>query len=105
MWRMLQQTAPDDFILATGESHSVREFIEIALQCRGKTIRWEGEGVDEIGKDETGRTIVRVNPEFYRPAEVDTLIGDASKALAVLGWKSTTTFPQLVARMVAEDTR
>jgi GDPmannose 4,6-dehydratase len=104
MWRILQHDTPDDFVLATGETHSVREFIEVAMKCRGRSITWEGVGVDEVGKDETGRTIIRVNPEFYRPTEVDMLIGDPAKALLTLGWKSTTTFPELVARMVTIDT-
>lgn len=104
MWRILQQGTPDDFVLATGETHSVREFIEVAMKCKGRSIRWEGTGVDEVGKDETGRVIIRINPEFYRPTEVDMLIGDPSKSLRILGWKSTTTFPELVARMVLADT-
>ena len=103
MWRILQQETPDDFVLATGETHSVREFIEVAMMCRGREIIWEGEGIDEVGKDETGRIVIRINPEFYRPTEVDMLIGDPSKSLRILGWKSTTTFHELVARMVASD--
>jgi GDPmannose 4,6-dehydratase len=99
MWRMLQQDVPDDYILATGETHTVREFIETAWG----PVRWVGSGVDERGLDATGRTIVKINPDFYRPAEVDVLIGDPSKALRKLGWKATTTFPELVDRMVMYD--
>jgi GDPmannose 4,6-dehydratase len=99
MWRILQQHAPDDYILATGETHTVREFLETAW---GKII-WKGEGVNETGEDESGRVIIRINSEFYRPAEVELLIGDPSKAWYKLGWKATTTFPELVARMVAHD--
>ena len=95
MWRMLQERAPDDYILATGETHTVREFLETAW---GKII-WKG----ETGEDENGRVIVRINPEFYRPAEVELLVGDPTKAWYKLGWKATTTFPELVARMVAHD--
>lgn len=100
MWRMLQEENPDDYVLATGETHTVREFLETAW---GK-ITWKGEGVNERGEDSTGRVIVKVNSEFYRPAEVELLIGNPSKAWTQLGWKATTTFPDLVARMVAHDT-
>jgi GDPmannose 4,6-dehydratase len=99
MWRMLQQDTPDDYVLATGETHTVREFIETAWG----PVSWVGSGVDERGLDATGRTIVKINPDFYRPAEVDVLIGDPSKALRKLGWKATTTFPELVDRMVMND--
>jgi len=99
MWRILQQDTPDDYILATGETHTVREFLETAWG----PITWKGEGITERGEDANGRVIVRVNPEFYRPAEVELLIGDPSKAWDKLGWKASTTFPELVARMVAHD--
>ena len=99
MWRMLQQQAPDDYVLATGETHTVREFLETAW---GKII-WKGSGINETGEDETGRVIVRINSEFYRPAEVELLIGDPTKACYRLGWKATTSFSELVARMVAHD--
>lgn len=99
MWRMLQQTKPDDYILATGETHTVREFLETAWG----PITWKGTGVNETGEDSTGRTIVRVKAEFYRPAEVDLLIGDPSKAWYKLGWKSTTTFSELVQIMKEND--
>jgi GDPmannose 4,6-dehydratase len=103
MWRMLQQDTPDDYVLATGETHSVREFIEIAMNCMGNTITWEGTGVEEVGRDDSGRIIIRINPIFYRPAEVDLLIGDASYAYNRLGWKHTTPFQQLVSRMIVSD--
>jgi len=101
MWRMLQQDVPDDYVLATSETHTVREFLETAWG----PIIWKGQGVNERGEDSTGRVIVKVNPEFYRPAEVELLIGDATKARTKLGWKSTTTFPNLVAKMVLHDSK
>ncbi len=101
MWLMLQQPHGDDYVLATGRVHSVRELAEIAFNKVGMSIDWQGEGVDEIGIDEaTGRTVVDVSPDFYRPAEVDVLTGDASKARRVLGWKPTYTFTALVEEMV-----
>ena len=103
MWLMLQQDSPDDFVLATGETHTVREFAELAFRAAGHTLLWSGQGSDEVGIDETGRVVIRVDPAFYRPAEVDYLIGNPSKALRVLGWKATTTFPDLVAKMVLND--
>ena len=103
MWRMLQKDTPDDYVLATGETHSVREFIEIAMNCIGNTITWEGTGLDEVGRDESGRIIIRINPIFYRPAEVELLIGDASYAHTSLGWKPATTFHELVSRMINAD--
>lgn len=99
MWRMLQQDVPDDYVLATGETHTVREFLETAWG----PITWKGQGVNERGEDSTGRVIVKVNPEFYRPAEVELLIGDATKARTKLGWKATTTFSELVRRMLIYD--
>lgn len=106
MWRILQQNEPDDYVLATGERHSVREFVEVAFSHAGRKIGWRGSGVDEIGVDEvTGKDIVRIDPRYFRPSEVDTLLGDASKAYRVLGWKPKTTFHQLVAEMVESDLR
>jgi GDPmannose 4,6-dehydratase len=99
MWRMLQEENPDDYVLATGETHTVREFLETAWG----PITWKGQGINEQGEDSTGRVIVKVNPEFYRPAEVELLIGNPTKAWTQLGWKATTTFPDLVARMVLND--
>jgi GDPmannose 4,6-dehydratase len=104
MWRILQQDQPDDFILATGETHSVREFVELAFAEVGHTIGWDGRGVNEVGRDsKTGQTLIRIDPNYFRPTEVDMLLGDPSKALAKLGWKHTTSFPELVSEMVAAD--
>ena len=103
MWLMLQQDTADDYVIASGETHSVREFVEIAFRAAKHTLHWEGEGVEEVGKDETGRSVVRVNPAFYRPAEVDLLIGDASRAERLLGWTRTISFDALVERMVKND--
>jgi len=103
MWRILQHTVADDFVLATGEQRSVREFIECAyFTAVGNTIRWTGTGIDEQGYD--GDTLrVTINPAFFRPAEVDTLVGNAEKAATVLGWRPTTSFPDLVGEMVDAD--
>ncbi|WP_300390893.1 GDP-mannose 4,6-dehydratase [Henriciella sp.] len=104
MWRIVQHDTADDWVLATGETHSVREFVELAFAETGKTIEWEGEGVDEVGKDaETGEALVRIDPRYFRPTEVDLLIGDPSKAHEKLGWKHSTAFPDLVKEMVAAD--
>ncbi|RAZ91977.1 GDP-mannose 4,6-dehydratase [Mesorhizobium hawassense] len=104
MWRILQHGEPDDFVLATGESHSVREFVELAFAEAGRTIRWQGQGADEIGVDAaTGAVLVRVDPRYFRPTEVGTLIGDATKARNVLGWSHTVGFRDLVAEMVRAD--
>lgn len=103
MWLMLQQDHPDDYVVATGQLHSVREFVEAAFRAAGHTVRWEGEGVAEVGLDEGGRVVIRINPSFYRPAEVDLLIGDATKARTVLGWTPTISFDTLVQRMVTGD--
>ncbi len=103
MWMMLQQDAPDDFVVATGEQHSVREFVEAAAGELGITITWRGEGVDEVGVDQEGRVIVRVDPRYFRPAEVETLLGDPAKAKAKLGWEPEVGFHDLVAEMVRED--
>ena len=104
MWRILQQDKPDDYVLATGETHSVREFAEAAFAEIGCTLAWEGRGRDEIGRDtESGAVRVRIDPHYYRPTEVDDLQGDASKAREILGWHPTVTFRGLVAEMVAAD--
>ena len=105
MWLMLQQNRPDDYVLATGETHTVREFIELAFKTAGHQISWERNGIDEIGKDETGRTVLRVNPKFYRPAEVDLLVGDPTKANTILGWIPQISFQQLVSRMTVADSK
>jgi len=104
MWRILQQDTADDFVLATGETHSVREFVELAFAEVGRTISWQGEGVDEVGRDDkTGDALVRIDPRYFRPTEVDLLLGDPSKAKEKLGWTHTTSFRTLVSEMVAED--
>ena len=104
MWLMLQQDKPDDYVIATNETRTVREFVETAFSHVGMEISWVGEGVDEIGVDKaTGRTVVKVNKKFFRPAEVDILLGDPSKAEKVLGWKREISFSQLVERMVNND--
>lgn len=106
MYLMLQNDKPDDFVLATGEAHSVREFIEEAFKVAGFEIYWEGKGLEEKGRDaKTGKVLVEVSPEFYRPAEVDVLVGDYSKAKRILGWEPKTTFKELVRIMVEEDLR
>lgn len=102
MHLMLQQEKPDDFILATGQTHSVREFVEIAFKTAGMPIHWEGHGVNEQGVDENGKILVRINPEYYRPAEVDLLLGDNTKVKKI-GWNPKITFDQLVKRMVTND--
>merc|ERR1712127_620502 len=103
MWLILQQEKPDDFVIATGETHSVREFVELAFRYVNKTIRWEGTAENEIGIEE-GTNIVRVktNPRFYRPTE-ETRFGDSTKARKVLSWKPTVTFPELVSDMMKSD--
>ena len=103
MWLVLQQSKPEDFVIATGEQHSVRDFVGAAAQELGIAIRWQGQGVAEKGYDELGRCVVAVDPRYFRPTEVETLLGDASKARAQLGWTPRTTFAQLVAEMVRED--
>jgi GDPmannose 4,6-dehydratase len=104
MHAILQAEQPDDFVLATGETRSVREFVELAFAEVGRTLQWRGKGVEETGIDEkTGKVVVRVDPTYFRPTEVDLLIGDASKARAKLGWKPKRSFAQLVKEMVAGD--
>jgi GDPmannose 4,6-dehydratase len=104
MWLMLQQSEPDDYVLATGEMHSVREFVELAFRQVGRQIEWRGQGVKEVGIDAaTGLELVRVDPRYFRPTEVDVLLGDATKAHLKLGWRHQTTFPQLIAEMVQSD--
>ena len=100
MWLMLQQDKPDDYVIATGEQYSVREFVEASAPCFGFNIEWMGEGLDEIGIDKTTkRTIVAVNEKYFRPAEVESLLGDATKAKEKLGWEPKITFKQLVEDM------
>jgi GDPmannose 4,6-dehydratase len=103
-WLMLQQDEPEDFVIASGEQHSVRDFVESAASHLKMRIEWRGEGVDETGLDaKSGRVVVRVDPRYFRPAEVDTLLGDASKARRKLGWAPTVSFAELVTEMVAAD--
>lgn len=104
MWRMLQQDQPDDYVLATGETRTVREFVEAAFGEVDVTIEWSGQGVDEVGTDpKTGRELVRIDPRYFRPTEVELLIGDASKAKEKLGWTATVGFHELVSEMVRAD--
>ncbi|HXW21685.1 MAG TPA: GDP-mannose 4,6-dehydratase [Rhodomicrobium sp.] len=104
MWAILQQDKPGDYVLATGEAHTVREFVEEAFAVANYRIAWKGEGLKETGVDaKTGRVLVEIDPKYFRPTEVDILLGDASKARSVLGWKHTVPFLELVKEMVAED--
>lgn len=104
MWLMLQQDKPQDYVVATGETHSVREFVELAFDVIGRKIEWRGEGVDEVGV-ESGTDIVRVriNPKYFRPTEVDLLLGDPTKVQQELGWRRKVSFSQLVEDMVTAD--
>ncbi len=104
MWRILQQDSPDDYVLATGETHSVREFVELAFREVGREIEWRGEGVEEKGFDAgTGQQLIEIDPRYFRPTEVDYLLGDPSKAREKLGWRHRTSFTELVAEMVQTD--
>lgn len=104
MWLILQQERPDDYVIATGEQHSVREFADMAFREAGLPLHWEGRGLDEKGIDASGRVLVEVDPRFFRPAEVDTLLGNPAKAREQLGWNPrSTSFPELVRRMVRSD--
>lgn len=103
MWLMLQQDQPEDFVIATGSQHSVRDFINIAAKKLDMSLQWKGEGINEKAYDENGRCIIAVDPRYFRPAEVETLLGDATKAQKKLGWVSKTSFEDLVAEMVASD--
>ena len=104
MWRMLQQDTPDDYVLATNETHTVREFVEMAFHEAGIAVEWRGEGVEEKGYDaKSGRLLVDVDPRYFRPAEVELLWGDPSKAERKLGWQRKVSFPELVRMMVRAD--
>jgi GDPmannose 4,6-dehydratase len=103
MWLMLQQETPEDFVIATGEQHTVREFVDAAGAEVGLKVRWKGEGAEERGFDEKGRCIVAVDRRYFRPAEVETLLGDATKAREKLGWQPKIRFRELVAEMMRED--
>lgn len=102
-WLMLQQHVPEDFVIATGVQYSVRDFVDAAARELGIAIQWSGQGVDEVGTDARGRVIVRVDPRYFRPTEVETLLGDATRAKEKLGWVPRTSFDELVAEMVRED--
>jgi GDPmannose 4,6-dehydratase len=102
-WLMLQQQEPRDYVIATGEQHSVREFVTLAASFLGMEITWQGAGAEEKGLDKDGKVIVAVDPRYYRPTEVETLLGDASKAKRELGWQPHITFHELVKEMVEED--
>ena len=104
MWRILQHEKPDDFVLATNEYHSVREFVEIAFGLKGFKIKWKGKGLDEIGYDEiTGRELIFIDEKYFRPSEVEELLGDATKAKKILNWKPKYNFKDLVTEMVNQD--
>lgn len=104
MWRIVQQETPEDYVLATGEMHSVREFVEKAFAEIGTRIAWQGDGVEEVGVDaQTGRVLVAIDPRYFRPAEVDQLLGDSTKAREKLGWRHQTSFDALVKEMVQSD--
>jgi GDPmannose 4,6-dehydratase len=103
-WLMLQQDQPEDFVIATGRQFSVREFVEIAASHIGMDIEWRGEGIDEKGYDKaSGECIVEVDPRYFRPTEVETLLGDPSNAKTKLGWQPRITFEQMVQEMMAHD--
>jgi GDPmannose 4,6-dehydratase len=103
MWHMLQQDTPDDFVIGTGETHSIREFIHEALNIIGVEHAWSGTGVDEVCAAADGSPIITINPEFYRPAEVDILVANITKARALLHWEPSISFKELVKRMVDSD--
>ena len=104
MWMILQQPQPDDYVLATGDGHTVREFVERSFAVIGRSIKWRGKGSQEVGVDgATGKELVKIDPRYFRPTEVDTLVGDASKARVRLGWKHRISFDALVGEMVEED--
>ena len=105
MWRMLQLDAPKDLVIATGQHHSVREFVEIAAKQVNIELTWQGEGINEVGYDEKGNPIVKVDSRYFRPAEVDQLLGDASQAHTHLGWSPQCSFSELVSQMMTEDLR
>ena len=106
MWKILQHDEPDDFVIATGETHSVREFAELAFREVGFDIQWQGSGIEEKGIDsKTGKVLIQIDPKYFRPTEVDILQGDAGKAREKLGWKPKISFEQLVSEMVKEDLR
>ena len=100
---MLQTEKPDDYVLSTNETHTVRDFVEKAFAVAGKQIKWSGEGVNEIATDQDGKVVVRIDPKYFRPTEVDLLLGDSTKAQKELGWKRKVTYEDLVKEMVEAD--
>jgi GDPmannose 4,6-dehydratase len=102
-WLMLQQEQPEDFVIATGVQYSVRDFVDVAAKELGMSIRWDGRGLDEKGFDGKGNCIISIDPRYFRPTEVETLLGDATKARQKLGWAPKITFQELVQEMVRED--
>jgi GDPmannose 4,6-dehydratase len=102
-WLLMQQDQPEDWVIATGVQHSVRDFVNAAAEELGITISWQGAGVDEIGTSQNGKEIVKIDPRYFRPTEVETLLGDATKARQKLGWTPKISFRELVAEMVRED--
>ena len=104
MWMIVQQDEPDDYVLATGERHAVREFVEKAFACVDRDIEWRGKGIKETGIDaRSGKVLVEVDPRYFRPTEVDILLGDPSKARQRLGWRHKTSFEDMIKEMVASD--
>ena len=103
MWLMLQQDNPEDFVIATGEQYSVRDFVLAAAKALDMELTFEGEGLEEVAKDKDGNVVVSVDPRYFRPTEVETLLGDATKAKEKLGWTPRTSFDELVAEMVTSD--
>jgi GDPmannose 4,6-dehydratase len=104
MWMMLQQEKPEDYDIATGENHSVREFVELAFSELGIEIEWQGEGLDEVGFDRaTGQAVIKIDPRYFRPSEVDFLLGNPEKARKKLGWNPKTSFRELVKMMIERD--
>ena len=103
-WLMLQQEKPEDYVIATGVQHSVREFVAIAAAELGMSVNWQGKGLDEVGIEEkSGKTIVQIDPRYFRPTEVETLLGDPAKAKEQLGWEPKISFSEMVQEMVIED--
>ena len=103
-WLILQQETPDYYVSATGEQHSVKEFVELAFQEAGVEIKWSGKGIDEKGYDkDSGKVLIEIDPRYFRPTEVETFLGDPSKAKRKLGWSPRVSFKELVAEMVQED--
>ena len=101
-WLILQNKKPDDFVIATGKQHSVKEFVNIAAKCLGMKIEWKGKGINEVGFYKN-KKIIKIDPKYFRPTEVDSLIGDARKAQKVLGWKPEITFQEMVEEMASKD--